>query len=192
MIFTESPLGGAYLIDMARMEDARGFFARSFCAEEFAAHGLAVHMSQCSVSFNASKGTLRGMHFQAAPHDEEKLVRCTAGALFDVIVDLRPASPTHRQWFGVELTAANHRALYIPKGFAHGFMTLTDEAEVFYMISVPYAAGFAQGLRWNDPALGIRWPMEPALLSERDAAYALLDAPKDVSAETRAGAKDVL
>src|ERR1700692_464187 len=148
MIFAESPLRGAYLIDMDRRENERGIFARSFCAEEFAAHGLAAHMSQCSVSFNAKKGTLRGLHFQASPHDEEKLVRCTGGAIFDVIVDLRTESPTHRQWFGAELTAANRRALYIPKGFAHGFMSLADDTEVFYMISVPYAAGFAGGLGW--------------------------------------------
>jgi dTDP-4-dehydrorhamnose 3,5-epimerase len=134
-------------------------------------------MSQCSVSFNAKRGTLRGLHFQASPHDEEKLVRCTGGAMFDVIVDLRTDSPTHRGWFGVELTAANRRALYVPKGFAHGFISLADDTEVYYMISVPYAAGFARGLRWNDPALGIRWPMEPVVISERDADYALLDAP---------------
>jgi dTDP-4-dehydrorhamnose 3,5-epimerase len=176
MIFTESPLRGAYIIDITRAEDERGFFARSFCAEEFAAHGLAAHMSQCSVSFNAKRGTLRGLHFQASPHDEEKLVRCTAGAIFDVIVDVRAESPTHRQWFGAELTAANRRSLYIPKGCAHGFMSLADDTEVFYMISVPYAAGFAKGLRWNDPVLDIRWPMEPAVISERDAEYPLLAA----------------
>ena len=177
MIFTESPLPGAYIIDMACMDDERGFFARSFCAEEFAAHGLAAHMSQSSVSFNAKKGTLRGLHFQAAPHDEEKLVRCTAGAIFDVIVDIRTGSPTHRQWFGTELTAANHRSLYIPKGFAHGFVSLADDTEVLYMISVPYVQGFARGLRWNDPLLGIEWPLEPVVISLRDAEFALLDAP---------------
>ena len=177
MIFTESPLPGAYIIDMARMDDERGFFARSFCAEEFAAHGLAAHMSQSSVSFNAKKGTLRGLHFQAAPHDEEKLVRCTAGAIFDVIVDIRTGSPTHRQWFETELTAANHRSLYIPKGFAHGFVSLADDTEVLYMISVPYVQGFARGLRWNDPLLGIEWPLEPVVISSRDAEFALLGAP---------------
>jgi dTDP-4-dehydrorhamnose 3,5-epimerase len=177
MIFTESPLRGAHLIDMTRMEDERGFFARAFCAHEFAAHGLAAHMDQCSVSFNAKSGTLRGLHFQAAPHDEEKLVRCTGGAIFDVIVDIRIESPTYRRWFGAELTAANRRALYIPKGFAHGFISLVDDTEVFYMISVPYAAGFASGLRWNDPVLGIEWPMQPAVISARDAEYALLDGP---------------
>jgi dTDP-4-dehydrorhamnose 3,5-epimerase len=177
MIFKESPLRGAYLIDMARVDDERGFFARSFCPEEFAAHGLALHLGQCSVSFNARKGTLRGLHFQAAPHEEDKLVRCTAGAVFDVIVDVRSGSPTHRQWFGTELSAVNHRSLYIPKGFAHGFISLADDTEVYYMISVPYARGFARGLRWNDPLLGIKWPMEPAVISRRDAEYELLAAP---------------
>jgi dTDP-4-dehydrorhamnose 3,5-epimerase len=177
MIFTEVPLRGAYIIDMTRMADERGFFARSFCAEEFAKRGMAAQLSQCSVSFNARKGTLRGLHFQAAPHDEEKLVRCTAGAVFDVIADLRPESPTHRQWFGADLTAANHLSLYIPKGFAHGFISLADDTEVLYMISVPYAPGFAKGLRWNDPALGIRWPLKPTVISARDAEHPLLDAP---------------
>ena len=177
MIFTESPLAGAYIIDLDPAEDARGFFARSFCAREFAARGLAAHVSQCSISFNRTMGTLRGLHFQSAPHDEEKLVRCSAGAVFDVIVDIRDRSPTHLRWFGVELSAANHRSLYIPKGFAHGFVSLADDTEVYYMISVPYAAGFAQGLRWNDPRLGIRWPLEPRVISDRDAAHPLLDAP---------------
>jgi dTDP-4-dehydrorhamnose 3,5-epimerase len=177
MIFTEAPLRGAFIIDMTRMEDERGFFARSFCAEEFAKRGLAAQMSQCSVSFNVRKGTLRGLHFQAAPHDEEKLVRSTCGAVFDVVVDLRPESPTHRQWFGTELTAANHRALYVPKGFAHGFISLADDTEVLYMISVPYAPGFAKGLRWNDPALGIRWPLTPTVISTRDAHHPLLGSP---------------
>jgi dTDP-4-dehydrorhamnose 3,5-epimerase len=175
--FTETPLGGAYLVDMNRAEDERGFFARSFCAAEFAARGLAAPLDQCSVSFNARRATLRGLHFQAAPHEEDKLVRCTSGAVFDVIVDIRPDSPTLRGWFGTHLSADNHRALYIPKGFAHGFISLVDHAELLYMISVPYAAGFARGLRWNDPALGIRWPIEPAVISARDAGYPLLDAP---------------
>ncbi len=180
MIFTATPLHGAYLVDMNRAEDERGFFARSFCVEEFAAQGLVAPVSQCSVSFNAKRATLRGLHFQAAPHDEDKLVRCTYGAIFDVIVDVRPESPTHRQWFGAELTALNHRAMYIPKGFAHGFISMVDHTEVLYMISVPYAAGFARGLRWNDPALGIRWPLQPLVISGRDAGYPLLDAPSAV------------
>jgi dTDP-4-dehydrorhamnose 3,5-epimerase len=176
MKFAATPLSGAYVIDAQRAEDERGFFARAFCAEEFAAHGLAAPVNQCSISFNARKGTLRGLHFQAVPHAEDKLVRCTSGAIFDVIVDLRSGSPTARQWFGTELTALNHRSLYIPQGFAHGFISLADRTEVLYMISVPYAADFARGLRWNDPALGIRWPMEPVVISARDAAFPLLDA----------------
>jgi dTDP-4-dehydrorhamnose 3,5-epimerase len=177
MTFTETPLAGAHLIDMTRTEDERGFFARTFCAAEFAAQGLAAPVSQCSVSFNARQFTLRGLHFQVAPHDEAKLVRCTRGAIFDVIVDLREGSRTHLSWFGAELTAANHRALYIPKGFAHGFLSLADATEVFYMISEPYAPGYARGLRWNDPALGIRWPRQPAVIAARDAEYPLLERP---------------
>jgi dTDP-4-dehydrorhamnose 3,5-epimerase len=175
MIFTESPLAGAYIVDMSRHEDERGFFARSYCADEFAAHGFGSNMRQCSVSYNETRGTLRGMHFQAAPHDEEKLVRCTAGAIFDVIVDVRLRSPTQRRWFGAELSAANRRSLFIPKGFAHGFISLADASEVFYMISEPYVPVFSRGIRWNDPALGIEWPLTPTVMSARDAAYPLLD-----------------
>jgi dTDP-4-dehydrorhamnose 3,5-epimerase len=170
--FSATPLAGVMAIDMERIEDERGFFARTFCSDEFAARGLAASMSQCSVSFNALRGTLRGLHYQAAPHDEAKLVRCTAGAVFDVVVDLRGDSPTFRQWHGVELTAANHRALYIPTGCAHGFITLADHTEVFYMISVPYAPGAARGVRWNDPAFAIDWPLQPLVISDRDAGYA--------------------
>ncbi len=174
MNFTESPLAGAYIVDVNRLEDERGFFARSFCVEEFRGLGLATEMSQCSVSFNALRGTLRGLHFQAAPHEEEKLVRCTRGAVFDVIVDIRPESPTYRRYFGAELTAENQRALYIPKGFAHGFLSLVDETEVFYMISVAHVPGAARGLRWNDPALNINWPFPPRVISNRDAEFPLL------------------
>ncbi len=176
MIFAETPLRGAYLVDLNRKGDERGFFARTFCVEEFAAHGLTAPASQCSVSFNERKGTLRGLHFQAAPHEEDKLVRCTSGAIFDVIVDLRPESVTQRHWFGVDLTAGNHRAIYIPKGFAHGFLSLEDHTEVLYMIGAPYAPGFARGLRWDDPALGIRWPQPPSVISARDAEFPLLAA----------------
>ena len=171
MKFQESPLAGAYTIDMDRLEDERGFFARSYCAQEFAARALAAAMPQSSVSFNAQRGTLRGLHYQAEPHAEDKLVRCTAGAIYDVIVDLRPDSATARRWFGVELSAANHRSLFVPKGFAHGFLTLCDDTEVLYMISVPYVPGFERGVRWNDPAIGISWPMAPAVVAARDAAY---------------------
>jgi dTDP-4-dehydrorhamnose 3,5-epimerase len=175
MKFKESPLAGAYTIEMDRLEDERGFFARSYCAEEFAVRGLAVAMPQSSVSFNARRGTLRGLHYQAEPHAEDKLVRCTAGAIYDVIVDLRPDSATARRWFGVELSAANHRSLFVPKGLAHGFLTLHDDTEVLYMISAPHAPGFERGIRWNDPAIGISWPTVPSVLSARDAAYPLLE-----------------
>ena len=176
MKFSASPLPGVFAVDLERIEDERGFFARSFCAAEFLQRGLAASLSQCSVSYNARRGTLRGLHYQAAPHDEEKLVRCTAGAVFDVVVDLRSASPTYRRWYGAELTAANRRAMYVPKGCAHGFITLTADTEVFYMISVAHAPGFARGLRWNDPAFAIDWPMPPAVISERDAGHPLIDA----------------
>jgi dTDP-4-dehydrorhamnose 3,5-epimerase len=176
MIFTESTLAGAYTIEMNRIEDERGFFARSYCAAEFSALGLPASMPQCSVSFSSRRATLRGMHYQADPHAEEKLVRCTAGAIFDVIVDLRPRSPTRHRWFATELTAQNRRSLFVPKGLAHGFITLCDDTEVLYMISVPYAPGFERGVRWNDPALGISWPIAPVHMAPRDAAYPLLGA----------------
>jgi dTDP-4-dehydrorhamnose 3,5-epimerase len=133
-------------------------------------------MPQCNVSFNSRRATLRGLHFQSDPHAEDKLVRCTAGAVFDVIVDLRADSRTRHRWFGVELTADNRHALWVPRGFAHGFITLTDASEVLYMMSVPYAPGSARGVRWNDPAIAIDWPLEPKYMNDRDAAYPLLDA----------------
>jgi dTDP-4-dehydrorhamnose 3,5-epimerase len=180
MIFTELPLPGAYVVDMERLADDRGFFARSYCGDEFAARGLGPDLRQCSVSYNARKGTLRGMHYQVAPHEEHKLVRCTAGAIFDVIIDIRTASPTYRHWFGVELTMDNRRSLFIPPGFAHGFVSLSDDTEVYYMISVAHAPAFSRGVRWNDPAFAIDWPMPPAVISDRDAAYPLLDVPDGV------------
>jgi dTDP-4-dehydrorhamnose 3,5-epimerase len=176
MIFTESPLPGAFLIDLAPIADERGFFARAYCAEEFAARGLGTELRQCSVSHNTRKGTLRGLHYQRAPHEEHKLVRCTSGAIFDVIVDIRPQSPNYRRWFGSDLTAENRRSLFIPAGFAHGFITLSDDTEVYYMISVPHAPEYGQGFRWSDPAFGIEWPLAPRVISARDAAYPLLDA----------------
>jgi dTDP-4-dehydrorhamnose 3,5-epimerase len=177
MIFTESPLPGAFLIDLERNSDERGFFARAYSSQEFAAKGLELKPDQCSVSYNTRKGTLRGMHYQSAPHEEHKLVRCTAGAIFDVIVDVRPRSSNYKRWFGTELTAQNRRSLFVPPGFAHGFITLSDEAEVYYMISVPFAPQHAQGFRWNDPAFAIQWPLAPSVISPRDAAYPLLDMP---------------
>jgi len=175
MIFKETGLPGAWLIELERIEDGRGFFARSFCAREFAERGLAARFVQSSVSFNARAGTLRGMHFQLPPHREVKLVRCTAGAVFDAIVDLRSGSPTRLRWFGTELSAENRRMLYIPEGFAHGFLTLAPDTEVFYEMSEFYAPHAGRGLRWSDPALGIRWPAAPSVIAERDASYPDLD-----------------
>ncbi len=174
MIFTPLELAGAFRIDVEAHRDERGLFARTYCEEEFAAHGVDVRFRQCSVSFNARRGTLRGMHFQAEPHAEDKLVRCTAGAVFDVIVDLRPGSSTYRRWCAAELGAADRRALLVPRGCAHGFLTLSDDAEVFYMISTPYAAASSRGFRWDDPAVGIDWPFAPTIVSARDAALPLL------------------
>lgn len=171
MIFTETELPGAFLIEPERKEDMRGFFARIWCVEEFKKHGLNPQLVQCNISFNHKKGTLRGMHWQVPPHPEAKLVRCTMGALHDVIIDLRPASPTYRRHLGVELTAENRKMLFIPEGFAHGFQTLADNTEVFYQMSDFFAADCARGLRWNDPAFGIKWPPGERILNERDRSY---------------------
>ena len=177
MIFRETGLTGAYLVEPERIRDERGFFARSWCAEEFARHGLSPRLSQCSVSWNRRLGTLRGLHFQRAPNAESKLVRVTRGSIFDVIVDLRPASPTRHRWFGVELDAESGLSVYVPEGFAHGFQTLEDDTEVLYQISVPYHAADADGLRWDDPALAIAWPAaEERVISARDLAFPLLQA----------------
>jgi len=171
MIFTETKLQGLFMVDLERREDERGFFARTWCRNEFEAHGLETRLVQCNVSFNLRRGTLRGMHYQAPPCAEIKLARCTLGAIYDVAIDLRPDSPTFRQWAAVELTAENRRALYIPAGFAHGFQTLRDNSEVFYQMSEFYHAAYARGVRWNDLAFGISWPLPDPLLSERDHAY---------------------
>ncbi len=171
MIFTPTSLPGAYIIEPELHEDERGAFARTFCQNEFKEHGLKDHFVQCNISYNKKKGTLRGMHYQAAPHQEAKLVRCTAGAIYDVIVDLRPESSTYRQWTAVELTAANRRALYVPEGFAHGFQTLCDDSEVFYQMSEFYHPESARGLRWDDPAVLIAWPVGPRTISARDQGY---------------------
>ena len=171
MIFSATKLGGAFLVDPEPHRDERGLFARTWCRHEFEAHGLNAHLVQCSISFSKKRGTLRGMHYQVKPFEEAKLVRCTAGAIHDVIIDLRPASPTFKQWIGVELTGDNRRMLYIPEGFAHGFQTLVDETEVFYQISEFYAPEYAKGVRWNDPAFGIAWPTAERIVSERDRTY---------------------
>lgn len=171
MIFTPTPLAGVLAVDLERREDERGFFARSWCRREFQAHGLADGLVQCSVSFNRRRGTLRGMHHQVAPHREAKLVRCTMGALYDVVLDLRPDSPTYRRWHGMELSAGNRSALYIPPGVAHGFQTLDDNTEVFYQMDEFFAPDCARGVRWNDPAFAIAWPLPDPILSERDRGY---------------------
>ena len=175
MIFRETELAGSFVIDPERIEDGRGFFARTWCRDEFAMHGLEPALVQCNTSFNARRGTLRGMHYQAEPHAEVKLVRCTGGAILDVIVDLRPESPTHLRWVGVELSAENGRMLYIPAGFAHGFQTLRDETEVFYQMSEFFHPECAGGVRWDDPRLAISWPLEPVNISAKDQQYPLLD-----------------
>ena len=171
MIFTETELKGAFLIEPDRKEDARGFFARTWCVEEFKAHGLDPRVVQCNISFNKKKGTLRGMHWQVEPHPEAKLVRCTMGALWDVIIDLRPDSPTYKQHLGVELTPENRKMLFIPAGFAHGFQTLADNTEVFYQMSEFFVPNCARGLRWNDPAFGIAWPPGERIINDRDSNY---------------------
>lgn len=171
MIFTETALKGAWIIDPQRIDDERGFFARSFCREEFAAHGLETEVAQCNISYNKAKGTLRGMHFQLLPRTEAKLVRCTRGAIYDVLIDLRPASATFRQWTAVELTGNNHRSLYIPEGFAHGFQTLEDDSEVFYQMYEYFAPDCAAGVRWDDPAFGIAWPLANPVISAKDRSY---------------------
>jgi dTDP-4-dehydrorhamnose 3,5-epimerase len=184
LFFTETKLKGAYFVEPEKLEDDRGFFARSFCVREFEKHGLNPRSVQCNISYNRKKGTLRGMHFQVPPFAEAKLVRCTHGAIFDVIVDLRPDSTTYCQWIGVELSApgspltadcslhpADYRMLFIPEGFAHGFIALENHTEVFYQMSEFYAPGSARGFRWNDPMFNIEWPMEPVVISERDRGY---------------------
>ncbi|MBI5740596.1 MAG: dTDP-4-dehydrorhamnose 3,5-epimerase [Nitrospirae bacterium] len=171
MLFTETKLKGAYIIEPERLEDERGFFARTWCWKEFEMHGLVTTPAQCSISFNKERGTLRGMHYQAAPNAETKLIRCTRGSVYDVIVDLRPASATFRQWLPVVLSGENRTMLYVPEGFAHGFLTLEDDTEVFYQMSEFYHPERARGVRWNDPALSVEWPAEVKVMSERDRHY---------------------
>jgi dTDP-4-dehydrorhamnose 3,5-epimerase len=171
MRFFETRLPGAFLIEPERHEDERGFFARTFCEQEFATHGLVSRYPQCNLSHNRLRGTLRGMHYQAVPHREAKLVRCATGAIYDVIVDLREDSPTRHEWVGVELSAGGGVALYVPPGFAHGFITLTDETEVFYQMGEFYVPEAARGFRWNDPLFAIAWPLSVAQISERDRCY---------------------
>jgi dTDP-4-dehydrorhamnose 3,5-epimerase len=171
VIFTPAPLDGAYVVELESREDARGLFARTWCQRELAARGLDTRIAQCSTSFNKTRGTLRGMHFQAAPLGETKLVRCTRGSMFDVIVDLRPDSPTFTRWFGTVLSADNRKTMYVPAGFAHGFQTLEDDTDVFYQISEFYSPDHSRGVRWDDPAFGIVWPADERTIVERDRGY---------------------
>ena len=171
MIFTETRLKGAFVVELEKHEDERGFFARSWCQKEAEAHNLNPRLVQCNISFNRTKGTLRGMHYQASPYAEAKLVRCTAGSLYDVIVDLRPGSPTYKQHVGEVLSAANYKMLYVPEGFAHGFQTLEDNTEIFYQMSEFYSPQHARGARYNDPAFGIKWMIENPTMADRDRNY---------------------
>jgi dTDP-4-dehydrorhamnose 3,5-epimerase len=170
--FQETELQGAFVIAPERFGDERGFFARSFSDREFAAHGISSPLVECNISYNIRRHTIRGMHFQQAPYAQAKLVRCTAGAIYDVIIDLRPGSKTYGRWIGVELTAENRQMLYVPEGFAHGFQTLQDDTEVFYQVSAYYAPESCDGVRWDDPAFAIGWPaIAGVTINERDQSY---------------------
>ena len=171
MIFAETKLPGVFLIEPERLEDGRGFFARTWCQREFEAHGLNPRLVQCSISYNKKKGTLRGMHYQVAPYEEAKLVRCTMGAIYDVIIDMRPDSLTFKQWVAIELTAENRKMLYVPEGIAHGFQTMVDNTEVFYQMSEFYHPECTQGVRWNDPTFDVNWPLPVNVIAEKDNAY---------------------
>lgn len=171
MIFTETKLQNAFIIDPEKRSDERGFFARAFCAREFEEHGINPRVVNTNLSFNTHRSTLRGMHFQKEPYGEAKLVRCTRGAIYDVIIDLRPTSATFMQWIGVELTADNYRLLYVPEGFGHGFQTLEDNSDVTYQVSEFYTPGSEGGVRYNDPVFAITWPLEVLVISEKDAAW---------------------
>lgn len=175
MIFKETMLRGAYVIQPELLQDERGFFARTWSQEEFLTRGLNPNVVQCNSSYNKLRGTLRGMHYQIPPHEEAKLVRCTAGAIYDVIIDLRSDSPTRSQWIGVELSAQNHLMVYVPEGFAHGFQTLEADTEVSYQMSTYYHSESARGLRWDDPAVSIKWPLPVSVISERDRSHPFLN-----------------
>jgi dTDP-4-dehydrorhamnose 3,5-epimerase len=174
MKFVPLPFERAFLIEPEPIEDERGSFIRTFCRQQFQERGLNPHLEQCSISFNHKKGTLRGMHFQMPPHEEAKLVQCTQGKIYDVIIDLRPGSSTYKNWKSIILSASNRHILYVPEGFAHGFQTLEDRTEVFYQISHPYVPEHSSGVRWDDPAFGIVWPIEVSIISSKDQQYAFL------------------
>lgn len=168
MIFRQASIAGAYVVELDPVHDERGFFARAYCEREFGEHGLATHFPQCNISFNRRRYTLRGLHYAAPPHREVKLVRCTRGAIFDVILDLRRHSPTCFRWYGIELGECTGRMLYVPEGVAHGFLTLQPATEVFYQMGAAYAPDAACGVRWDDPRFGIEWPRRPVVMSDRD------------------------
>jgi len=188
VIFTELALAGAFILDVELITDERGAFARTFCVDELGDRGLDPAVAQCSISQNRARGTLRGMHLQHAPHEETKLVRCTRGAIFDAIVDLRPESATFGRWAAVELTAERQNALYVPRGFAHGFLTLEDGTQVDYIISTRFAPDASIGIRWDDPGVGIEWPFAPEVMSERDRSLPIADLERIRAA----GVRDVL
>ncbi len=171
MIFTETKLKGAFVLEIKKIEDDRGFFGRSWCKRELEEHGLNGEIVQANTSVSHKKGTLRGMHFQVAPYEEVKIIRCVRGAIYDVIIDLRPGSETFKQWVGVELSHDNYKMLYVPEGFAHGFLTLTDSIEVYYNVSAFYTPGAERGIRWNDKSFNIMWPEEPLIISDKDSKH---------------------
>ena len=172
MIFEKTKLKGAYVITLEKRKDERGFFARSFCRREFEQHGLNAKIAQCNLSFSKKAGTLRGMHYQIKPYQETKLLSCIRGAIYDVIIDIRPDSPAYKKWFGLELRADDYKMIYVPEGFAHGFQTLRDDTTVYYMVSEFYAPEYERGVRWDDPTFGIVWPYAvPTIISERDKSY---------------------
>jgi len=174
MIFAATKIPGAFVIDLEKIEDDRGFFARSYCRDEFAQQDIIFTPVQSNISQNKKAGTLRGMHYQKAPYEEAKLVRCSRGRIFDVAIDLRPASAAYKKWVGVELGAENNRSFFIPEGCAHGFLTFDDDTEIIYQMGREYVPGTGAGVRWNDPAFAIDWPFEPVIISERDAGYPLV------------------
>lgn len=174
MVYTPSRVAGAWVIDITRIADERGFFAMTFLPQELSERGMNPGLAQCNLAFNHKRGTLRGMHFQKAPHAQAKIVRATRGALLDVIIDLREDSPTYRQWDAVELTAENRRMLYMPEGIAHGYITLVDGTEAYYHASSPWTPSAESGVRWNDPSFGVEWPFDPTIISEKDANWPLV------------------
>lgn len=187
MLFKETPIPDVNLIDLEKRGDERGFFARTFCTNEFREHGLRANFVQVNNSLTSEKGTLRGMHYQLPPKAETKIVRCIRGAFWDVVLDLREGSPTFGQWFAAELTAENRRMMYVPKGFAHGFITLMDDTEAFYFVDEFYAPEFERGIRWNDPRFEIEWPIEPVVISDKDRNHPDFDAAYHLSASAGEG-----